>query len=133
MPGGGAPEHLIRADLNLIASAAVDVAVPQALVHARTAFSARTTSSMGLVPQLCCRAVDLNPSMPVELLRKSAGQNVKCFMRVALQVDAAIGVLMREPVGRDEIRYEDVADLVAVLVAFDRVADLARPENAFGI
>ena len=54
-------------------------------------------------------------------------------MRVGLQVDGAMGMLMREPVGRDEIRYEDVADLIAVSVAFNRVTDLTRPENASGI
>src|SRR5690242_4717719 len=89
---------------------------------------------MGLVPQLCRRTIDLNPSMDgVELLRISAGQNIKRFMRVGLQVDAAISMLMRVPVGRDEIRYEDVTDLVAVLVAFDGVTYLARPEDALGI
>src|SRR5260370_14411196 len=129
MPRGRAPGHL-----DLMASASVDGAALQPLAHARTAFSAGTTRSMGLVPHLCCRTVDLNPPMVgVELLRISASQNVKRFVRVALQVDAAIGMLMRVPVGGDEIRYEDVTDLVAVLVAFDRVADLSRPEDAFGI
>src|SRR5260370_9117374 len=129
MPGGRAPGHL-----DLIASASVDGDAMQPLAHARTAFSAGTTRSMGLVAHLCCRTVDLNPPMVgVELLRISASQNVKGFVRVALQVDAAVGMLMRVPVGRDEIRYEDVTDLVAVLVAFDRVAHFARPDDPFGI
>src|SRR5260370_10319889 len=128
------PRRRARGHLDLIASASVDGAALQPLAHARTAFSAGTTRSMGLVPHLCCRTVDLNPPMVgVELLCISASQNVKGFVRVALQVDAAIGMLMRVPVGRDEIRYEDFTDLVAVLVAFDRVAHLAFPEDPFAL
>src|SRR5215470_12333279 len=42
-------------------------------------------------------------------------------------------MLVRKPSRCYEIRHEDITDLIAVLVAFDRVAHLSCPEDAFGI
>src|SRR6266436_3181014 len=41
-------------------------------------------------------------------------------------------MLMREPIGRDEIRYKNIPDLVTVLVALNWVANLAGPKDAIG-
>ena len=69
----------------------------------------------------------------VELLRISAGQNIKRFMCVAFKIGVARRVFGHEPIWCNEIRHEDVAYPVPILVACHRVADLARPKDAFGI
>ena len=66
-------------------------------------------------------------------MRITARQDVERLVRVVLEVDGLAPVLVRVPVGCDEVGDEDTADLIAVLVAFDRVANLACPEDAFGI
>jgi hypothetical protein len=64
------------------------------------------------------RTINLNPAMTrVGFLRTSAGQNVERFVYMVFQLDAAISMLMREPVGRDEIGYEDVANLITVFAS----------------
>jgi hypothetical protein len=49
------------------------------------------------------------------------------------EVDRTSGVLVCEPVRRDAIGHRSVADLVAVLVAFYRLANFARPKHALRI
>jgi hypothetical protein len=74
---------------------------------------------MRLMGQHRQRTVDLHPSaLRIELLRISPGQHLERGAGVTLQIDLALRVLMREPVRRDEVRHQDIADLTAVAIVF---------------
>src|SRR5262249_11439163 len=96
----------------------------------RSPLSARTYRGVGegsfrLVPG------DLLPSSSrIEILRVAAAQHLERAIRVFLEVDHPLRVLMREPVRGHKIGYEDLPDLVAVLVVLDWIADLTCPERA---
>ena len=80
------------------------------------------------------RAGDLLPScLWVELLGITARQNLECSMGVTFEVDRALRMLVAEPVRGDEIRHQDAANFVAVLVVLNRVADLTSPKNTLRI
>jgi hypothetical protein len=70
------------------------------------------------------------PVLSAELLHVAVGQDFECGIGVALEFDAALRALVREPVRRHKVRHKNVADLIAVLVVLNRIADLAGPENA---
>ena len=87
-------------------------------------------------PHAMCRlgAGDLHPSLlRVEFLRVAAAEDFECALSAVLKIDVALRILMREPIRRYEIRHKDAVDLIAILVIFDRIADLAGPEDALGI
>src|SRR5579872_5843886 len=77
---------------------------------------------------------NLYPSLlGIELLGVTAGQNVECVIGVLLEVDDALRILVGEPVRRHKVGDEHAADLIAVLVVLDRIANLASPEYALRI
>src|SRR3954447_9516081 len=76
----------------------------------------------------------LNPAaMRVEFLRIAAAQDLERSATVLCEVQGAVRVLKPVPGRRHEISHQDALDLVAVLVALDRVADLAGPEHPVSV
>ena len=69
----------------------------------------------------------------IPLLRVAAAEYLEGHAGVPLEVDIAMGMLVCKPIRRDEVCHEDAVDLVAILVVLNRIADLARPEDAVGI
>src|SRR3954471_2289158 len=76
----------------------------------------------------------LNPAATrVEFLRIAAAQHLERTATVLFEVQGAVRVLESVPGRRHKIGHQDALDLVAVLVALDRVADLAGPEHPMSV
>ena len=89
---------------------------------------------MGPSAAPCFGSGDLLPSLlRIELLRVTPSQDLECFIRVSLEIDRPLRVLMSEPVWRDKIRNENTANLVAILVVLDGIANFTGPEDSLRI
>src|SRR5215472_13150732 len=84
----------------------------------------RASAAFCLVPS------DLFPSLPrLEFLGVSPGEDLERRSRMTLEVDVTLAMLMREPVWGNKVGHENAADLVAILVVFDWIADLPGPKG----
>src|SRR5215469_11857602 len=82
----------------------------------------------------CLGPSDLFPSPPwLEFLRVSSGENLERRIRMTLEVDVTLRMLMREPIWGNKVGHENATDLVAILVVFDWIADLPRPKGPMRI
>ena len=80
------------------------------------------------------RASYLHPSMlRIEFLSVTAGKHVERRTGVTFEIDRARRVLVCEPIRRNEVGYEDAADIIAILIILDGIGDLAGPKGALRV
>src|SRR5690349_15211772 len=105
-------------------------AAPPVFPRASAPLPPRSVGSVSAPLGCRVRTVDLHPALlRIELLRISASQHFKRSVGMGLVIDLRLSVLMGEPIGSDEVCYEDIADFVAILVILNRITDLTRPKN----
>src|ERR1043165_50866 len=105
------------------------------LVATGAPLAARTTCGMGAVlhhHRLRPSYLD-PPGLGIEFLGVAAVQHVERLVAMPLEVDRAMRMLVPVPGRRHEIGDQNALDLVAVLIALDRIADFARPEHAMRV